>query len=329
MPTPDIIAFSKLKGPFRLLPNFAPTPVTIDEVVWPSSEHYYQAQKFLLLYLQKTILAAPTPRDAADIGRRNADLYRPDWAEIKVTVMHTALRAKARQHPAVATVLLGTGEATLVERSAHDTFWGSGPDGSGQNHLGKLWMVVRDELRGVRPEIELSWPDKVLLPTGKISPDNFRLTAIMSKNLASGRILPEAPMLFGKFHRQLTRNGFMRIPRPWLPRWDPRVTDIFRRLQLTLPKINPLSEWRISVLVGERETIVLLEPADLADRGDRARGYGEWLPKCYRTHLLARNGLIQLPARVMAALGESTSEVVLNGGLTTIRLFTPKAFAAC
>jgi diaminohydroxyphosphoribosylaminopyrimidine deaminase/5-amino-6-(5-phosphoribosylamino)uracil reductase len=39
------------------------------------------------------------------------------------------------------------GPAMLVERSPHDTYWGQGYTGTGQNHLGQLLMRVRKELQ--------------------------------------------------------------------------------------------------------------------------------------------------------------------------------------
>ncbi len=35
----------------------------------------------------------------------------------------------------------------IVEYSPVDAYWGWGPRKNGQNHLGKLWMKLRDELR--------------------------------------------------------------------------------------------------------------------------------------------------------------------------------------
>jgi hypothetical protein len=48
-------------------------------------------------------------------------------------------------------LLLGTGEAVLVEHTANDSYWGDGGDGSGKNRLGALLMQVRAELRSERP----------------------------------------------------------------------------------------------------------------------------------------------------------------------------------
>ncbi len=59
-----------------------------------------------------------------------------------------ALRAKLTQHADLRALLLGTGEAPLIEHTANDAYWGDGGDGSGKNRLGALLMRVREELRG-------------------------------------------------------------------------------------------------------------------------------------------------------------------------------------
>jgi len=148
---PEVIYFSKLRGPYRCLPNFAPTPIEIAGVVWATSEHFYQAQKFTDVSVQDQIATAATAYDAAHRARAMADHVRADWHEIKLAVMLTALRAKANQHADVKKTLIDSGDAALVEQSPKDNFWGNGPDGNGQNYLGRLWMQVREELRGEVP----------------------------------------------------------------------------------------------------------------------------------------------------------------------------------
>ena len=48
---------------------------------------------------------------------------------------------------ALATQAIQTGNAEIVEDSPKDNFWGRGPKWKGANHLGKLWMKIRAELR--------------------------------------------------------------------------------------------------------------------------------------------------------------------------------------
>jgi predicted NAD-dependent protein-ADP-ribosyltransferase YbiA (DUF1768 family) len=40
-----VIKFYKVKESFGCFSNFATYPIEVDGVVWPTSEHYFQAQK--------------------------------------------------------------------------------------------------------------------------------------------------------------------------------------------------------------------------------------------------------------------------------------------
>ena len=57
-----------------------------------------------------------------------------------------SLRKKLQQNPYVKQKLLQTKDYIIVEDSPKDNFWGWGKDRTGENHLGKLWMKLRDEL---------------------------------------------------------------------------------------------------------------------------------------------------------------------------------------
>ena len=43
-------------------------------------------------------------------------------------------------------MLMGTGDAKLVEHTENDDYWGDGGDGSGKNMLGQILMRIRAEL---------------------------------------------------------------------------------------------------------------------------------------------------------------------------------------
>jgi hypothetical protein len=60
--------------------------------------------------------------------------------------MEKALIAKFTQHEDLRALLLGTGDAPLIEHTANDDYWGDGGDGSGANRLGILLMKVRQTL---------------------------------------------------------------------------------------------------------------------------------------------------------------------------------------
>ncbi|KAL6780498.1 RFD2 [Auxenochlorella protothecoides x Auxenochlorella symbiontica] len=130
--------------------------------LWPTSEHYYQAQKFAgvageaAAALRAAIAAAPSPEAAAALARAaqraRPRLVRPDWHRAKVAVMLHVLRAKFASHPDAAAALLGTGDAPLQEDAPHDYFWGRGLTGTGNNMLGRLLVQVRSELRAAGRE---------------------------------------------------------------------------------------------------------------------------------------------------------------------------------
>jgi N-glycosidase YbiA len=142
------IRFYRVKDPHGSFSNFAPYPIELDDVVWPTSEHYFQAQKFLDPAIQARFCALASAMEVAQLGRDRSLPLRPDWEAVKDSVMYRVLRAKFGQHPALQAQLLATGNAVLIEHTRNDRYWADGGDGSGQNKLGLLLMQVRAELRG-------------------------------------------------------------------------------------------------------------------------------------------------------------------------------------
>lgn len=144
---PGAIYFHGTRGEHGYLSNFWPAPITLGGRVWPTSEHYFQGQKFAGAPDEEAIRLTPSPMIAARMGRSRRRPLRPDWEAVKEQVMLEALRAKFTQHAGLRAALLATGAAPLVERSRRDAYWGDGGDGHGRNRLGALLMRVRDELR--------------------------------------------------------------------------------------------------------------------------------------------------------------------------------------
>ncbi len=127
--------------------NFAPYPIKLRGKTWPTSEHYFQAQKFEDRGDQEEIRAVTSPMIAARMGRDRKRKLRRDWERVKIGVMREAVEAKFRQHDELRALLLATGDAKLVEHTENDDFWGDGGDGSGRNELGRILMAVRAALR--------------------------------------------------------------------------------------------------------------------------------------------------------------------------------------
>ena len=145
-----VIRFYSAQGPYGEFSNFAAYPISLDKKKWPTSEHYFQAQKFLDPKAREAVRNASTPLMAARLGRDRRQKLRGDWESVKVSVMRTAVEAKFRQHDHLAKLLLSTGNATLVEHTDADAFWGDGGDGTGSNVLGRILMDVRAALRKER-----------------------------------------------------------------------------------------------------------------------------------------------------------------------------------
>ncbi|MGY2892591.1 NADAR family protein [Deinococcus sp. UYEF24] len=140
------ILFYDLNHPYGEFSNFSRHPIEIGGLLWPTSEHYFQAQKFAGTPSAEEVRTQSTPMLAARMGRRRDLPFRPDWEAVKDEVMMDALRAKFTQHPELHALLLSTGDAELIEHTANDSYWADGGDGSGRNRLGELLMQLRAEL---------------------------------------------------------------------------------------------------------------------------------------------------------------------------------------
>jgi ribA/ribD-fused uncharacterized protein len=145
------IFFYKVCEPYGCFSNFSPHSIRLEGDLWPTAEHYYQAQKFVGTvdcHLCQAIRHAATPEIAAAIGRNPNHTVRRNWDTLKTAAMYDAVSAKFRTYPDLAALLLSTGQELIVEDSPTDSYWGCGADGLGQNQLGKVLMRVRKELQG-------------------------------------------------------------------------------------------------------------------------------------------------------------------------------------
>ena len=139
------IYFYNIKNPYGCFSNFSDHSFDLDGKTWKTSEHYFQAQKFIgTVHLDK-VHQASTPGKAAKIGRdRNLPL-REDWEEVKEDVMMKALEAKFRAHDDLYDTLVQTRHKEIIEDAPNDYYWGIGKDRSGKNRLGVLLMNLREK----------------------------------------------------------------------------------------------------------------------------------------------------------------------------------------
>jgi hypothetical protein len=138
------IKFYQTKAEYGFLNNFYRAKMEIYGKIWDTVEHAYQAQKTTIPGEITKIWAAATPREARNIGQLVQ--MRPDWDQVKYSVMKECVKAKFLQHSDLKEKLIATGNEEIIEDSPIDWYWGCGKDGSGQNMLGKILMEVRSEI---------------------------------------------------------------------------------------------------------------------------------------------------------------------------------------
>ena len=137
----------EFRNEYRWASNFYPSPFTFDNILYPSVEHFFQANKTTDRTIKLQIANCRTPREAKHMGSRV--LLRLGWEEIKDQIMLLGLMLKFKEHPDLAKKLIKTGAEELQEGNTWgDTYWGvSLASGVGKNTLGKLLMVVRTLLK--------------------------------------------------------------------------------------------------------------------------------------------------------------------------------------
>lgn len=157
------------------LSNFFPLALPIAAGPWlfNNSEALYQACKFPARPdIQQRIAEAPTPREAAAIGRTPGLGIDPGWNAQRVDVMRWVLRMKREANlDEIDALLAATGERPIVEVSTRDPWWGAKPVGDcyeGNNVLGRLWMELRQQLREPNPAYRsAAWAGRIRI--GRLS----------------------------------------------------------------------------------------------------------------------------------------------------------------
>jgi ribA/ribD-fused uncharacterized protein len=136
---------TSFEGEYRFLSNFYPTQVTYNNITYPSSEHAYQAQKSGNSRVHKIFAKLETAAEAKTLG--HALKPRADWDQMKQLVMFNIVKLKFDSNPKLKEMLLATGDREIIEGNTwNDTYWGV-CDGVGENHLGKILMLIRTNYR--------------------------------------------------------------------------------------------------------------------------------------------------------------------------------------
>ncbi len=172
----DIITMiDKFEGRYRFLSNFYPCKIEHQGIKYPSVENFYVAMKVNDQQLingtyytpgdfREMIARITNPAEVKKLGSKVK--LRTGWDEKKLEVMNWAVRQKFKEET-LAELLLSTEDQELIEGTWwHDKFWGicvcTKCAGKGENHLGKILMEVREELKlsNQKPSIQDIIKDK-------------------------------------------------------------------------------------------------------------------------------------------------------------------------
>jgi len=132
----------QFRGEYAFLSNFYRCNVSYEGLIYPSSEHAFQAAKTLNMEARR---AFTQPLMDASLSKHlgRALVLRPNWD--KIVVMEDILVSKFSEE-VLKDALVATGDAELIEGNTWgDTFWGV-CNGKGSNFLGKALMNLRKKL---------------------------------------------------------------------------------------------------------------------------------------------------------------------------------------
>lgn len=142
-----VIYFYKINDEYGCFSNFSKHGFELEGKYWTTSEHYFQAQKFVGTESEEQVRLSSTPMEAANMGRDRSKPLRKDWEEVKDDIMRRAVLEKFKANSDAKKILLSTGEEDIIEKTTKDYYWGCDEDGTGKNMLGKILMETRDILR--------------------------------------------------------------------------------------------------------------------------------------------------------------------------------------
>lgn len=135
-------------GEYDFLSNFYPVDIEYEGLIYPTSEHAYQAAKTNDIDSKIKIQKCYSAGSVKKMGRFVE--IRDDWEAVKIDVMREILRLKF-SNLRLKQMLLDTGDKYIEETNTWgDRFWGV-CNGTGKNVLGNLLMQIRGELNDILP----------------------------------------------------------------------------------------------------------------------------------------------------------------------------------
>ena len=135
-------------GVFSFLSNFyvLENGVAVDDVYYPSVENAYQCCKYP--YAQRVQFVDISPSNAKKLGREAPKFNQKKWDKKKFSIMASICHQKFVNNSKLRQMLLMTEGCQLEERNNWgDVYWGTNEVGEGENHLGKILMDIRHNLK--------------------------------------------------------------------------------------------------------------------------------------------------------------------------------------
>ena len=144
----DIVGFYPRE--FYPLDNFSSFKVEYNGYLYSTAEEAFQANMFIKDYpeISDEIKRSNSAHEAQKIRFKNEDKITLKEDEI-LKIMEEILRCKVKQNPYVLKKLLETKDYQIIEDSPKDNYWGWGINRDGDNHLGKIWMKIREEYKKI------------------------------------------------------------------------------------------------------------------------------------------------------------------------------------
>ena len=162
-PVSECVAIRKVKEPWGIFGNFAPTPIILNKVTFKTSELLFQLMKFKEKEPILAVYNAKTPKMIAKHWEKTH--RREDWGRMIVDAMKFCITQKYEQSEDFRKELERSKGKYIVEdqtsfpKKTPDT-WGvkqQGSDFIGPNLLGRLLMELRD-----KGKLDYQLPDDAL-----------------------------------------------------------------------------------------------------------------------------------------------------------------------
>lgn len=152
---PSLRPVRSFQGEYRFLSNFWKSTVVYEDMTFYSTEAAFQAAKTTDLSKRFEFIMH-TDKDSGKTVMTTASQtkmmgklvrLRDDWDDIKLEVMYQINLHKYTHDTVLRNKLFATEMRELIEGNEwNDTYWGVCND-FGDNHLGKILMRIRHELR--------------------------------------------------------------------------------------------------------------------------------------------------------------------------------------